>query len=166
MTYVDDTIMQSQNKNRMFTIINEYLTLPREAGLKATPDNLFFFLKKLKFFGNVISADGIRPIAKRIKDLTTLKSRGCKRGKKKVLGCLGIYSCDVKNLLLDRQLFYDLNKDSTSFHWTDEHEKPFQSVKDRVNEDANFAVPSTYYPFNIHVDLSNVGTGCILTRRR
>ena len=32
ITYIDDTIMQSQNKNEMFTIINDYHTLLRKAG--------------------------------------------------------------------------------------------------------------------------------------
>ena len=43
ITYIDDTIMQSQNKNEMFTVINEYHTLLRKAGLKAAPDKTFFF---------------------------------------------------------------------------------------------------------------------------
>ena len=49
ITYIDDTIMKSQNKNEMFTIINEYHTLLRKAGLKAAPDKTFFFLKKWNF---------------------------------------------------------------------------------------------------------------------
>ena len=47
--YIDDTIMQSQNKNEMFTVINEYHTLLRRAGFKAAPEKTFFFLKKLSF---------------------------------------------------------------------------------------------------------------------
>ena len=43
ITYIDDTIMQSQNKDEMFTIINEYHTLLRKAGLKTAPDKAFFF---------------------------------------------------------------------------------------------------------------------------
>ena len=42
ITYIDYTIMQSQNKNEMFTVINEYHTLLRKAGLKAAPDKTFF----------------------------------------------------------------------------------------------------------------------------
>ena len=166
ITYIDDTIMQSQNKKEMFTIINEYHTLLRKAGLKAAPDKTFFFLKKVKFLGNVISPEGIQPIAKRVKDLKNLKSSECKRGVTKVLGCLGFYSCYIKNLYVrDSQPFYDMIKDSTSFHWTDEHEKLFQSIKDRISEDTILAVPSTDYPFHIHVDSSNVGTGCILIQQ-
>ena len=63
ITYIDDTIMQSQNKNEMFTVINEYHTLPRKAGLKAAPDKTFFLLMKVKLLGHVISPDGFQPIA-------------------------------------------------------------------------------------------------------
>ena len=66
---------------------------------------------------------------------------------------------------MDSQPFYDLIRDSTPFHWTHEHEKFFQSIKDRISEDTILAVPSTDYPFHIHVDSSNVGTGCILIQQ-
>ena len=165
ITYIDDAIMQSQNKNEMFTVINEYQTLLRKAGLKATPDKTYCFLKKVKFLGHVISPEGIQPIAKRVKDLKNLKSPESKRDVMKVLGCLGFYSCYIKNLHVDSQPFYDLIEDSTAFQWTHEHEKLFQSIKDRISEDTILAVPSTDYPFNIHVDSSNVGTGCILIQQ-
>ena len=80
----------------------------------------------------------------------------------KVLGCLGYYSCFIKNLHVDSQPFYDLIKDPTPFHWTPEHEKLFQSIKDRISEDTILAGPSTDYRFHIHVDSSNVEAGCIL----
>ena len=162
ITYIDDTMMQSQNKKEMLTVINEYHTLLRKAGLKAAPDKTTFFLKKVKFLGHVISPEGIQPIAKRVKDLKNLKSPESKRDVMKVLGCLGFYSCYIKNLHVDSQPFYDLIKDSIPFHWTHEHEKLFQSIKDRNSEYTILDVASTDYPFHIHVDSSNVGTGCIL----
>ena len=36
---------------------------------------------------------------------------------------------------------------------------------DRIIEDTILAAPSTDYPFHIHVDSSNVGTGCILIQQ-
>ena len=83
----------------------------------------------------------------------------------KVLGCPGFYSCYIKNLYVDSQPFYDLIKDSTPFQWSHEHEKLFQSIKYRISEDTILAVPSTDYPFHIHVDSSNVGTGSILIQQ-
>ena len=37
--------------------------------------------------------------------------------------------------------------------------------KDRISEDTILAIPSTEYLFHIHVDSSNVGTGCILIQQ-
>ena len=164
-TYIDDTIMQSQTRSEMFTIINEYHTLLRKAGLKVAPDKTFFFLKKVKFLGHVISPDGSQLIAKRVDAVRNLKSPQSKRDVMKVLGCLGFYSCYIKNLHVDNQPSYDLIKDSTPFHWTEEHEALFNSIKERIHKDIVLAVPSTDYPFHNHVDSSNVGTGCILIQQ-
>ena len=163
--YIDDTIMQSHSNNEMFTVINEYHTLLRRAGLKIAPDKTFFFLKKDKFLGHVITREGIEPIAKRVKDLKNLRSPESEPDVMKVLGCLGFYNCYIRNLHVDSQPFCNLIKDSTPFHWTHEHEKLFQSIKDRISEDTILAVPSTDYPIHIHVDSSNVGTGCILIQQ-
>ena len=83
----------------------------------------------------------------------------------KVLGCPGFYSCYINKLHVDIGPFYDLIKDSTPFHWTQEHEKLFNSIKARIHIDTVLAVPSTDYPFHIHADSSNVGTGCILIQQ-
>ena len=119
----------------------------------------------MKFLGHVISSEGIKPFAKRVKDLKNLKSPECKRDVMKVLGCLGFYSCYIKKLHVESKPFYDLIRDSTSFHWTKEHKRIFQLIKDRISEDTILAIPSTENPFYIHVDSSNVGTGCILLQQ-
>ena len=142
----------------MFSIIHEYPNLLRKAGLKTPPKKKpSSSSKKLKFLGQVISSEGIQPIAKRVKDLKNLKSPECKRDVMKVLGCLGFYSCYIKNLHVDSKPFYNLIRDSTSFHWTEEHEKIIQMIKDRISEDTILAISSTEYRFHIHVDSSNVG---------
>ena len=49
MTYIDDTIMQSRNKGEMFSIIREYHSLLRQAGLKVGPVKLSSSSKRRKF---------------------------------------------------------------------------------------------------------------------
>ena len=165
IAYFDDTIMQLQTRGKMFTIIKGYHTLLRKAGLKAAPDKSFFFPMKVTFLGHVISPDGIQPIAKRVDALRNLKSPLSKWHVMKVLGYLGFRSCYIKNLHVDNQPFNDLIKDSTPFHWTEEHEKLFNSIKEPIHKDTVLAVPSTDCPFHIHGDFSNDGTGCILNQK-
>ena len=136
----------------MFTVINEYHTLFRKAGLRTTPDRTFFFLRKVLFFGHVISPDGIQTIAKRVKDLKIFKSPESKRDIMKIIGFFGFYSCYIKKIHVHSQPFYDLLKDSTPLHWTHDNQKLFQSIKDRISEDTILAVPSTDCPVHLHVD--------------
>ena len=97
--------------------------------------------------------------------MRNLKSPQSKRDVLKVLGCLGFYSCYIKNLYVDSQPFYDLIKDSTPFYWTEEHEALFNSIKERIHKDTVLAGPSTEYPFHILVDSAKVGTGCIVIQQ-
>ena len=165
LTYLDDSLLQSHTTAETFTIIHQYHQLLRKGGLKAAPEKKHFFLRKEKFLGHVISEQGIQPVAKRVKHLQNLKTPESKRYVMKVLGCLGFYSCYIKNLDVDSQPFYEIIKDSTPFKWTDQHEELFKEIKTRISEDTILAVPSTEYPFQIHVDSSNVGTGCILVQQ-
>ena len=165
ITYLDDSLLESQTKEEMFTNIHEYHQLLRKRGLKAAPDKTQFFLRKIKLLGHVISEQRIQPVAKRVKDLQNLKSPDSKRDVMKVLGWLGFYSCYIKNLHVNSQPFYELIKNTTPFKWPDQHEEFFKEVNSGISEDAMLAGPSTEYPFRIHVDCSNVGTGCILVQQ-
>ena len=82
-----------------------------------------------------------------------------------VLGNLGFYSCYMRNLHVDSQPLYDLIKIITPFKWTDQHEEHSEEIETRISEDTILAVPSTEYPFHIHVHFSNVRTGCILAQQ-
>ena len=149
----------------MFTIIHVNHQFFRKGGLKAAPDRTHFFSRKIKFLGHVISEQGNQPVSKRVKDLENLKFPENKRDVVKVLGCPGFYSCYIKNLQVDSQPFYELIKDTTPFKWTEQNEELFKEIKTRISEDTILAVPSTEYPFHIHVDSSNVGTSCILVQQ-
>ena len=126
---------------------------------------MFFFPKKVRFLGHVISPDRIQPIAKCVDALRNLKSPQSNRDYMKVLGCLGFNNCYIKNLRVDFQPFFDLIKDCTPFNWFEEHEEMFCSIKERIHKDTVLANHSIDYPFHIHVDSSNVCTGCILSQQ-
>ena len=115
-TYIHGTILQSQTKGEMFSIIHEYHDLLRRVGLETALEKTFLFLKNMNFLVHVISFEGIQPIAKRFKDLKNPKSADWKRDVMKVLEYLGLYNCIVENLHVDSKPFYDLNRDSTWFH--------------------------------------------------
>ena len=89
ITYIDETKLQSQNKNEMLTVINQYHIL----------------LRKVKPLGHDRTLEGIEPIAKRVKKLKNLKSTQTKRDVMKVLGCPSFFGSQIRNLRVESQRF-------------------------------------------------------------
>ena len=103
----------------------------------------FFFLKGVKFLGHVTSPEGIQPIAKPVQDKKKFKSPQSKPDLMEIFGWFGFYSCYINYLHVDSERIYDSTKDSTPFYWTQENEKLFQSIKDKISEDTILTVPAT-----------------------
>ena len=160
-TYIDDTLLQAKGKREMLTIVKEYHSLLRKANLKAAPDKTMFFLPKMRFLGHVLSKDGLSPIASRIDDIRNLKTPESKTEVLRVLGMMGFYHTYILNFHIDAKHLYDLTKDTTLFKWL-QHEKVFTDIKQRFYHDISNAFPSNDYPFHIHAESSNLGTGCAL----
>ena len=99
-----------------------------------------------------------------MKDLHNLDFPESKKDVRKNLGCLGFYSCYIKNFHVDSQSFYERIKNATLFNWTDQHQDHFKEIEIRISEHTILVVASTEYSFHIHVDSSNVGAGCILVQ--
>ena len=158
------SVTESQNKNKMFDTIREYHSLLRKANLKAAPDKTFFFLRKVKFLGHVVSKYGLSPIASRIDDIKKLKSPESKTEVLGVLGVMGFYSTYIINFHVDAKCLYELANSNDKFQWLPCYEEVFQKLKDKFCHDISNAIPNVNYPFHIHADSSNVGTGCILTQ--
>ena len=164
LTYIDDTILQAQNKAEMFEIIPKYHSLVRTAGLKVYPERTFFFLQKVKFLGHIVSNKGTQPISKRVHDLKVLKIPRNKRDVLRVIGSFGWYSHYILNLRVNCKPLYELTHDNTPFHWTNGHEQLFKQMKKDISGDTVLGIPDVRYPFQILVDSSNVGTGLILVQ--
>ena len=49
ITYLDDVFMQSQTKEEMFTVLEQYHKILQNEVLKAAPDKSHFFLTRVNF---------------------------------------------------------------------------------------------------------------------
>ena len=70
----------------------------------------------------------------------------------------------MKKLLVDSKPFCDLIRNDTVFKWTQDHEKLFNEIKERISADTILAIPDTRYPFHVHVDSSSIRIGSILVK--
>ena len=148
ITYIDNTLLQAQDKQEMFTVIREYHALLREANLKAAPDKTKFFLRKVKLLGHVISKGTLSPITSRIADIQNLKTPESKTDVLSVLGAMGFYANYVINYHIDAKPLYDLVKNETNFEWLDSHQQVFDKLKAKFAHDISVAIPNPKYPLS------------------
>ena len=117
ITYIDDTLLQSNTKEEKFNIIKEYHALLRKVNLKVAWEKTMFFLRKVKFLGHVISENTHSPVISRIDDIKNLKTQESKTDILSVLGAMGFYSNYVINFHIDAKPLYDLTRGGVNFKW-------------------------------------------------
>ena len=89
ITYLDDVFMQSQTKEEMLTVLEQYHKKLQNENLKAAPDKSHFFLTRVKFLGHNIERETITPLKSRIDAIQKLQppTKQIKRKSKNSLEC-------------------------------------------------------------------------------
>ena len=87
ITYLDDVFMQSQTKDEMFTVLEQYHEILQNKNLKAAPDKSHFFLTRVNFLGHNIERNTITPFKSRIDAIQKLQPPTNKRKSKNSLEC-------------------------------------------------------------------------------
>ena len=79
--------MQSQTKEEMFTVLEQYHKILQNEYLKAAPDESHFFLRRVKFSGHNIEQNTIIPLKSRIDAIQKLQPPTNKKKSKNSLQC-------------------------------------------------------------------------------
>ena len=78
------------------------------------------------------------------------------------IGALNFYTNIIETLHVNLKPFYDLLHENTSWKWTDEQERFFQTLKTSLTSDTDLTIPNTNHPFFFTVDSSLIGLGAVL----
>ena len=84
--------MQSQTKDEMFKIWEQYHQILKNENMKVAPDNSHFFLTRVKFFGHIIERNTITPLKSRIDAIQKLQPPTNKKKIQEFLGMLNFLS--------------------------------------------------------------------------
>ena len=113
ITYLDDVFMQSQTKDEMFIILEQYQLLKNE-NMKAAPGKSHFFLKRVKFLGHIIESNTITPLKSRIYAIQKLQPPTRKKIQE-FLGMLNFLSKYVCKMQLYLRPFYNILRQQNKF---------------------------------------------------
>ena len=108
ITYLDDVFMQSQTKDEMFTVLEQYHEILQNENLKAAPDKSHFFFTRVKFLGHNIERNTITPSKSRNDAIQKLQPPTNKMKIQEFLGMLNFLSKYVYKMQLYLRPFYNI----------------------------------------------------------
>ena len=74
ITYLDDVFMQSQTKDEIYIVLEQYHQILKNENMKAVPDKSHFFLTRVTFLGHIIEKKNtITPLKSRIDAIQKLQ---------------------------------------------------------------------------------------------
>ena len=162
LVYIDDILSLSNSKEHMFQRIEQLHIISTKNNPKLAPEKSFFMLIKVKFLGNEIGYNTIKPIHSKITAIHKIPSPNGKVALISFLGALNFRTKFIEKLHIILKPFYDLLHENTLWKWTDDHERLFQSLKSSLTSDTELTIPNTKHPFSITVDASLIGLGAVL----
>ena len=166
LVYMDDIIIFSATFDQHLNDIESVFQRLEEHKLTLRVDKCHFAKQELKFLGHIVSAKGIKPNPALIQaverfptphDITTVR---------RFLGLTGYYRKFIEgfaaiatplHLLLTKQA-------SERFVWTEEADRAFKVLKQKLTTAPVLAFPDFKHPFILTTDASDTGIAAILSQ--
>ena len=139
--------MQSQTKEEMFTVLEQYHKILQNESLKAAPDKSHFFLARVKFLGHNIERENITPLKSRIDAIQNFQPPTNKKKIQEFLGILNFLSKHVYKMQLYSRPFYNILRHYNNFEWATEHQTRFEKIKKLLTEQISNTIPDPNQPF-------------------
>ncbi|GFW85144.1 retrovirus-related Pol polyprotein from transposon 297 [Trichonephila clavipes] len=127
--YMDDVIITSPSFNEHLYHLNQVFTLLRDAGLTLNKDKCQFASDKLKYFGLVISKEGIEKDNSKVKAITEMKPPKRNKEVPKFLGMAGWYQKFIPKYADICEPLYQFKKKGAKFNWSTEAPDSFDKIK-------------------------------------
>ena len=147
ITYLDDVFMQSQTKDEIFTVLEQYHKILQNKYLKAAPDKSHFFITRVKFSGHNIERNTITPLKSRIDAIQKTSTTYKKNKIQEFLGMLNFLSKYVYKMQLYLRPFFNILRQQNNFEWTTEHQIRFEEIKKILTEQNSNTIPDPNQPF-------------------
>ena len=162
LVYLDDIIIFGKTLESHIENLNAVFERIKDAGLKLRPDKCSFLKTEVEFLGHIISVDGIKPDPRNIEKVKDCRTPTTPKEIKSFLGLASYYRKFVEGFSKIAHPMIELTKDGVPFVWTDEAEKAFQTLKNRLTNPPILAYPDPSVEFLLFTDASEFGIGAVL----
>lgn len=162
LTYIDDILVYSQNYTQHLQHLQLIFDRLREHNLTLKPSKCKFALKEVCFLGHVITKDGVKVNPDKMSAVMEFPTPTTQKHVRQILGLGNFYR---KFIYKYSELVHPLNnllRKDVPFQWTEECDKAFKTLKEKLVSAPILVYPDFTKPFILYTDASNFAISYIL----
>ena len=164
MAYLDDIIIYSKTFEDHLEHIEAVFSRLREAGLKLKMSKCDFLKREVNYLGHVVSASGIKPDPQKVEAIQKLAAPTDVKGVRQFIGLSSYYRRFINQFAKIAKPLTELTKKNRRFHWTEECQTAFETLRNALIEAPVLAYPDLKKPYKVYTDASNNAIGAALVQ--
>ena len=157
----DDIIIWSSNIEEHFTSLEEVFNVCRQKWLKLNRNKVKIGVREVKFFGELLTNDGIKPDPDKISAIKDMLHPVDKSGLSRFLGFINFLSKFIPNVSKNTCELRQCLK-GEQFQWGIEQSKEFKYLKEILTSEPLLQYYCPDLPTKVQVDSSEDGLGAVL----
>ncbi|XP_075486462.1 uncharacterized protein LOC142526075 [Primulina tabacum] len=162
VVFIDDIFLYSPSEVDRKEHLHLTLQMLREKELYAKFKKCEFWLKSVTFLGHIISKEGVSVDHKKVEAITGWPRPKTVTEIRSFLGLAGYYRKFVEGFSSIATSLTKLTQKNSKFNWSEECEKSFQTLKEKLASTPVLVLPTEDKSFTIYSDASKEGLGCVL----
>ena len=163
--YIDDLIVFSVTFEDHLSHLRQVFERLRTSGLKMSPEKSSFGQNKIKFLGLFISREGVSTDPDKVKAITEYPQPKNVSELRSFIGMATYLRKFIHNFSQLASPLHKLLQKEAKFVWSEQAEKAFQAIKEKLTIAPVLAYPDVNRPFQIFTDASYNGLGYVLTQK-
>ena len=160
--FLDDAVIYGETIVEQNEKFERFLQRLRKANLKLQPDKYEFLKTEVVFLGHVLNEEGVKPDPRKLKAVREFPQPKNIKNIRQFLA--GYYRRFIHNFSGIAKRLSNLLKNDTPFIWSDETQKAFNILKDKLCTQPVLKIADFSLPFILTCNASGVAIGGILSQ--
>ncbi|KAK3083976.1 hypothetical protein FSP39_006179 [Pinctada imbricata] len=166
LIYLDDIIVYGSTFDKMIENLVKVFDKLQEAGLKLKARKCALFSKQVKYLGHVVSDKGVETDPDKVSAIKDWPQPIDKSHLRSFLGLCSYYRKFIKDFADIARPRHRLTEQSRTFTCTDDCNKAFILLKEKLTNSPILTHPDFSKPFIVDTDASDRAIGCVISQKQ